>query len=128
MLLEEVVGPATDLHSVVQKAAMDFTMWAPIANGFYVVAVPVMEGEVPLTADSAASLLRERFGPAMAAEFAMFVPYDLLAFSTIPALMRPLTACCVSLCYAVFMSWWSHREVADEVAAAQQQQPASERG
>ena len=105
------MGPDLGLHGVLQKAAMDFCLWAPIANAFYIVAVPTIEGEVPPTHEHATALLVERFAPAMAAEFMMFVPYDLVSFSLIPPLLRPLTASCVSLCYAVFMSWWSHREV-----------------
>ena len=112
--LEEVVGPTAggdQWAGVVEKVAMDFCMWAPIANAFYIVAVPAVEGEVALTPENSVALISERFGPAMAAEFCMFVPYDLLAFSLIPPLLRPLTASCVSLMYAVFMSWWSHRHV-----------------
>lgn len=114
--LEDWVGPTEGLAQwglVAEKAAMDFCLWAPVANGFYVIAVPVMEGEVPLTAPHMSTLLTQRFAPAMAAEFALFVPYDVLSFSLIPPLVRPLTASCVSLCYAVFMSWWSHRDCSE---------------
>ena len=126
--LEEVVGPTAggdQWAGVVEKVAMDFCMWAPIANAFYIVAVPAVEGEVDLTRENAAALISERFGPAMAAEFCMFVPYDLLAFSLIPPLLRPLTASCVSLCYAVFMSWWSHRRVDRSDLPAKETPPAT---
>lgn len=65
---------------VLQKAALDACVWAPLANSGYLVLTPLLEGRRP---EEVASMVRARFVPVMRTELCTFFPYNLVSFSAV---------------------------------------------
>jgi len=104
---------------VLQKAALDACVWAPLANSGYLVLTPLLEGRRP---EEVASMVGQRFLPVMRTELCTFFPYNLVSFSAVPPLLRPFSTGFVSMCFAVYISWITHRR---EAPREQQQAEAT---
>lgn len=99
---------------VLEKATLDACMWAPVANGAYLVLTPILEG------DDAATIKRkveEEFMDVMKTELLTFFPYNLVSFSVVPPLLRPFTTGFVSMCFGVYISWVTHKVTREAPAA-----------
>lgn len=84
--LEEALGGGTARSDVVRKTLSDYSCWAPVANSCYLFLVPLMMGH---GVEAAANTLQSGFVSVMLLEAAIFMPYNLLAFNSIPAALRP---------------------------------------
>lgn len=84
---------------------IDACIWAPIANGAYLGLTPLVEGA---GFKRAGEIVRERFAEVMKTELKTFTPYNLVAFSLIPPLMRPFSTGFVSMCFGVYISYVTH--------------------
>merc|ERR1711865_536730 len=93
---------ATDDLLVLVKATLDSCVWAPVENTLFLVLTPLLEG--------ASSLLSDNFLPVMQTELGAFFPYNLLAFSLIPPLLRPFSTGLASMCFSVYISLTTHGE------------------
>jgi hypothetical protein len=95
------------LGVVVEKAVLDACLWAPVANGLYLVLTPLLEGKRwQEVRDHAAA----EIGPVMKTELLTFFPYNLLNFSLVPPLLRPFTTGFVSMCFSVYLSLVTHQD------------------
>lgn len=95
--LEKRLGSGTEPADVLRKTFTDYTCWAPCANSLYLFLVPLMTGHGgPAEATGA---LQQGFLSVMLLEASIFMPYNLLAFNSIPAPLRPP---CGSLLAAIF--------------------------
>ena len=103
--LEQWLPGHATMSRVVEKAALDACVWAPIANTLYLVLTPLLEGK---NTSDVRTMLTERFLPVMATELSTFFPYNLVSFSMIHPLYRPFTTGFVSMCFAVYISWVTH--------------------
>ncbi len=117
--LEQNVPANGSAQAVMEKACLDATIWAPIANTLYLVLTPLLEGVKP---EAVASDVKAKFVPVMRAEVMTYFPYNLISFSLIPPLLRPFTTGFVSMCFAIYISWITHNERAVEPAV----EPAGE--
>ena len=99
--LDNAVGHAHGARDVVKKALIDFVLWAPVCNSSYLLLCPMMNG-----AGLAAALqnVSERFLSVMALEAAVFTPYHIAAFSSIPQEVRPLCHSAVAAIFTVGLS------------------------
>jgi len=97
----------SDSYLVVVKAILDACIWAPIANGLYLVLTPLSEGK---SVKEAKTALEESFFDVMKTEVSTFLPYNLVSFSLVPPLVRPFTTGFISMCFAVYISWITHRD------------------
>jgi hypothetical protein len=43
-------------------------------------------------------------------ELSTFFPYNLIAFSLIPPLLRPFTTGLLSMCFSIYISWVTHQQ------------------
>lgn len=118
---QAVVG---DAYFVLMKATLDACLWAPLANTAYLVLTPLTEGE---SIETVKGILKERFVPVMKTELMTFFPYNLISFSLVPPLVRPFTTGFVSMCFAVFISWITHLEPAEEGSSAAAEQTPEQR-
>lgn len=91
-LLEQVLGDGKQNI----KTAADFTLYAPLANSAYLLAVPFLTAfyqHADLDHASAiaksVAVWQENFGSAMELEASLFIPYNLLSFRVVPASLRP---------------------------------------
>ena len=82
---------------MLRKTFTDYTCWAPLANSAYLLLVPLMTGHGGLA--DATSALQQGFLSVMLLEASIFMPYNLLAFNSIPAPLRPP---CGSVLSAIF--------------------------
>lgn len=94
-----------EANLVVVKASLDALIWAPIANGAYLMLTPLSEGK---SMETAGSIFKQRIAPVMKTELATFFPYNLVSFSLVAPLVRPFTTGFVSMCFAVYISWITH--------------------
>lgn len=94
--LESKLGSGTEPSDVLRKTATDYTCWAPFANSCYLFLVPLLTGH---GFETATYTLQTGFLSVMALEASIFMPYNLLAFNSIPAPLRPP---CGSLLAALF--------------------------
>lgn len=90
---------------MVEKALIDACFWAPIANGAYLGLTPLVEGA---GFKRSGEIVRERFAEVMKTELKTFTPYNLVAFSLIPPLLRPFSTGFVSMCFGVYISYVTH--------------------
>ena len=95
--LERKLGSGTAPSDVLRKTFTDYTCWAPCANSAYLFLVPLMTGHGDLA--DATSALQQGFLSVMLLEASIFMPYNLLAFNSIPAPLRPPSG---SLLAAIF--------------------------
>jgi hypothetical protein len=70
------------------------------------VLTPLLEGQ---SVEQVRRMLNKEFVPVMRAELSTFFPYNLVSFSLIPPLVRPFTTAFVSMCFAVFISYTTHK-------------------
>ena len=96
---------ATDDLLVLVKATLDSCVWAPIENTLFLVLTPLLEGA---SFEEVSSLLNDNFLPVMQTELGAFFPYNLLAFSLIPPLLRPFSTGLASMCFSVYISLTTH--------------------
>lgn len=99
---------------VLEKATLDACLWAPVANGAYLMLTPILEG------DDAATVKRKvegEFMDVMKTELLTFFPYNLVSFSVVPPLLRPFTTGFVSMCFGVYISWVTHKVTREAPAA-----------
>jgi len=106
----EAQFPGNNMQLIVEKACLDATIWAPIANTLYLVLTPLLEGESP---EYVKERLEEQFAGVMTTELCTFLPYNLISFSLIPPLVRPFTTGFISMCFAVYISWTTHSHAGD---------------
>jgi hypothetical protein len=98
-------APSDSQARVVEKALIDACVWAPIANGAYLGLTPLVEGA---GLQRSGEVIQERFVEVMKTELKTFTPYNLVAFSLIPPLLRPFTTGFVSMCFGVYISYITH--------------------
>ena len=91
-------GRAADVAS---KAALDFFLWAPVANAAYLLGLSMMRGEC---FGDAWNGLTRCFAHVMLLEAALFVPYSAFAFRTLPLELRPLASSCVGAAFTIGLS------------------------
>lgn len=94
--LDSKLGSGTHNTLVLRKTLTDYTCWAPVANSCWLLLVPLLMGS---SVEEAATSLHAGFASVMMLEASIFMPYNLLAFSSIPASLRPP---CEALLAAVF--------------------------
>ena len=82
---------------MLRKTFTDYTCWAPLANSAYLFLVPLMTSHGGLA--DATTALQQGFLSVMLLEASIFMPYNLLAFNSIPAPLRPP---CGSVLSAIF--------------------------
>lgn len=97
------------------KATLDACVWAPIANTLYLVLTPLSEGA---SLESVAETLEQSFLPVMKSEVSTFFPYNLVAFSLIPPLVRPFTTGLLSMCFSIYISWVTHQQPSPSLSVA----------
>jgi len=97
----------TDDLLVLVKATLDSCVWAPVENTLFLVLTPLLEGA---SFEEVGSLLNDNFLPVMQTELGAFFPYNLLAFSLIPPLLRPFSTGLASMCFSVYISLTTHTE------------------
>lgn len=105
--LESKLPGHPDWETIVEKALLDGTVWAPIANGVYLFLVPLLEGK---ELEEILIKCSTDFVPVMKTELSTFLPYNLISFSLIPPHLRPFTTGFVSMCFAIYLSLVSHNE------------------
>ena len=96
--LETKLGSGTAPADVLRKTLTDYTCWAPCANGAYLLLVPLLTGhglEPSLVA------LQAGFVSVMLLEASLFMPYNLLAFNSIPAPLRPPAGALLSALFTI---------------------------
>jgi len=99
--LENHVGPTEAMADAVRKAALDFICWAPVANCAYLLGVPyIVSGDMT----GALANAQSQFLPTMGLELALYMPYNLLAFSVVPPALRPATAQVACLIFSVLIA------------------------
>jgi hypothetical protein len=103
--VEHSFGLDADSLLVVVKTALDAFVWAPIANGLYLVLTPLSEG---MDLASAFESLGDNFLPVMQSELSVIFPYNLLAFALIPPVVRPLATGMVSMFFSTYLSLVTH--------------------
>lgn len=113
-LESQLPGHATAAR-VVEKSLIDACFWAPIANGAYLGLTPLVEGA---GLQRSGEVVQERFAEVMKTELKTFTPYNLVAFSLIPPLLRPFTTGFVSMCFGVYISYITHLTPTVEEAPA----------
>lgn len=96
--LEKKLGSETSRGAVLRKTAADYCCWAPCANSAYLLLVPLLTGHG--LADSLVSL-QGGFLSVMLLEASMFMPYNLLAFNSIPAPLRPPAGSLLAACFTI---------------------------
>lgn len=82
-------------------------MWAPIENTLFLALTPLIEGA---SFDEVGSLVNENFFSVMQTELSAFLPYNLVAFSLIPPLLRPFSTGLASMLFGVYISLTTHIE------------------
>ena len=92
---------------VLAKAVLDSCIWAPVENTLFLVLTPLIEGA---SFDEVGSLLNDNFLPVMQTELGAFFPYNLLAFSLVPPLLRPFSTGLASMFFSVYISLTTHTE------------------
>ena len=97
----------TDDLLVLIKATLDACVWAPVANTLYLVLTPLTEGA---SLEEVRSQVSENFLPVMKTELSTFFPYNLVAFSLIPPLVRPFSTGLLSMCFSIYISLTTHSE------------------
>jgi protein Mpv17 len=124
-LLEEKLPGSGSPELILQKAFLDATIWAPIANTLYLILTPLLAGE---SMKSVRKLLIKEFVPVMRAELATFFPYNLVSFSLIPPLVRPFTTGFISMCFAVYISYTTNKIPSPPTSADAHQTKLSAKG
>ena len=92
---------------VLVKAVLDSCVWAPIENTLFLALTPLIEGA---SFDEVSELVNENFFPVMKTELGAFFPYNLVAFSLVPPLLRPFSTGLASMCFSVYISLTTHTE------------------
>jgi len=105
----------TDDLLVLIKATLDACVWAPIANTAYLILTPLTEGA---SLEEVGAQLGENFLPVMKTELSTFFPYNLVAFSLIPPLVRPFSTGLLSMCFSIYISLTTHNNPPLVVATA----------
>merc|ERR1712166_418221 len=90
-------------------------MGAPIANTAYLILTPLTEGA---SLEEVGAQLGENFLPVMKTEMGTFFPYNLVAFSLIPPLVRPFSTGLLSMCFSIYISLTTHNNPPLVVATA----------
>ena len=80
--LETKLGSGTAPADVLRKTFTDYTCWAPCANSAYLLLVPLLTGH---GLEESLASLQAGFASVMLLEASLFMPYNLLAFNSIPA-------------------------------------------
>eukprot|EP00320_Phaeocystis_rex_P003348 CAMPEP_0119061650 /NCGR_PEP_ID=MMETSP1178-20130426/5424_1 /TAXON_ID=33656 /ORGANISM="unid sp, Strain CCMP2000" /LENGTH=283 /DNA_ID=CAMNT_0007042879 /DNA_START=57 /DNA_END=908 /DNA_ORIENTATION=- len=97
----------TDDLLVLVKAVLDSCVWAPIENTLFLILTPLIEGA---SFDEVGGLVNENFFAVMQTELGAFFPYNLVAFSLVPPLLRPFSTGLASMCFSVYISLTTHTE------------------
>jgi len=121
-LLEGAMPGNGSVDLVVKKACLDACIWAPIANTLYLILTPLLEGE---SVHTVRDHLNQKFVPVMQTELATFLPYNLVSFSLVPPLCRPFTTGFISMCFAVYISWITHKTGSDPHGQMETEPPSS---
>jgi len=98
-------GAHPTMGVVSEKAALDACLWAPVSNAGYLLLAPLLEGK-PL--EDAAPVAKDKFASVMRVEWLTFLPYNLIAFSVIPPMARPVGTGLMAMGFGVYMSFVTH--------------------
>ena len=96
--LETKLGSGTAPADVLRKTLTDYTCWAPCANGAYLLLVPLLTGH---GLEPSLAALQAGFVSVMLLEASLFMPYNLLAFNSIPAPLRPPAGALLSALFTI---------------------------
>ena len=96
--LETKLGSGTAPADVLRKTLTDYTCWAPCANGLYLLLVPLLTGH---SLEASLTALQAGFVSVMLLEASLFMPYNLLAFNSIPAPLRPPAGALLSALFTI---------------------------
>ena len=96
--LETKLGSGTSTVDVLRKTFTDYTCWAPCANSAYLFLVPLMTGH---GFEYSLNTLLAGFTSIMMLEASIFMPYNLLAFNSIPAPLRPPAGSLLAACFTI---------------------------
>jgi hypothetical protein len=103
--LEGQIPGHASFATVVEKATIDACVWAPVANGGYLVGAPLLEGK---SVSEVKGLVEAEFTNVMKTELLTFFPYNLVSFSLIPPLLRPFSTGFISMCFSLYISIVAH--------------------
>lgn len=105
---------------VLVKAVLDSCVWAPIENTLFLALTPLLEGA---SFDEMSGLVNENFFSVMQTELGAFFPYNLVAFSLVPPLLRPFSTGLASMCFSVYISLTTHTETSAQLSPVTQTGP-----
>jgi hypothetical protein len=86
------------VYDILIKTAVTFFVFAPAINSAYLLAMPLLRGEL---ISMALENVRAQFWPVTLLDFVCFVPYNLLAFKAIPLPLRAPVQACVACAFSV---------------------------
>jgi len=96
--LETKLGSGIAPSDVLRKTLTDYACWAPCANSAYLLLVPLLTGH---SLEESLAALHVGFASVMMLEASLFMPYNLLAFNSIPAPLRPPAGALLSALFTI---------------------------
>ena len=103
--LETKLGSGTAPADVLRKTLTDYTCWAPCANTLYLLLVPLLTGH---SLEASLAGLQTGFVSVMLLEASLFMPYNLFAFNSIPAPLRPPAGALLSTLFTIGFGFISY--------------------
>ena len=103
--LETKLGSGTAPADVLRKTLTDYTCWAPCANTLYLLLVPLLTGH---SLEASLAGLQAGFVSVMLLEASLFMPYNLFAFNSIPAPLRPPAGALLSTLFTIGFGFISY--------------------